>query len=214
MICVSIIAFNPALRIGLKTLLEQDEQLEVTGEYGSLDELELLTGGVDVIVIGDSNSMAGLSNPVWPAAFSRMEPVPGVLVLSNDPQAAAGLPELPLRAWGILSQEASPAELSTAVRAISEGLVAGEGTLLLSALKPVIIQDEGDAEVPGEALTPRETEVLQLLAQGLANKQIAAHLNISEHTVKFHTSSIVSKLHAFNRLEAVRTGARKGLITF
>jgi DNA-binding NarL/FixJ family response regulator len=63
-----------------------------------------------------------------------------------------------------------------------------------------------------EPLTARETEVLQLLAQGLANKQIAVALGISEHTVKFHISSIYGKLEVTNRTEAVRAGARRGLV--
>jgi NarL family two-component system response regulator YdfI len=63
-----------------------------------------------------------------------------------------------------------------------------------------------------DPLTDREMEVLQLLAQGLANKQIAAKLSISEHTVKFHVSSIYTKLGVGNRTEAVRMGVRRGLI--
>jgi DNA-binding NarL/FixJ family response regulator len=63
-----------------------------------------------------------------------------------------------------------------------------------------------------EELTARESEVLQLLAQGLANKQIALALGISEHTVKFHISSIYAKLGVTNRTEAVTQGARLGLI--
>jgi DNA-binding NarL/FixJ family response regulator len=63
-----------------------------------------------------------------------------------------------------------------------------------------------------DPLTDREMEVLQLIAQGLANKQIAANLSISEHTVKFHVSSIYTKLGVGNRTEAVRMGVRRGLI--
>jgi DNA-binding NarL/FixJ family response regulator len=63
-----------------------------------------------------------------------------------------------------------------------------------------------------EPLTERELEVLQQLAQGLANKQIALSLGISEHTVKFHISGIYSKLGATNRTEAVRLGVRRGLV--
>ena len=63
-----------------------------------------------------------------------------------------------------------------------------------------------------EPLTPRESEILQHLAQGLTNKQIAWKLSISEHTVKFHISSIYGKLGATNRTEAVRMGARHGII--
>ena len=64
-----------------------------------------------------------------------------------------------------------------------------------------------------EALTPRELEVLEALAQGLSNKAIASRLDISEHTVKFHVSAIFGKLGAENRTDAVRRGVRLGLIT-
>ncbi|HBY93115.1 MAG TPA: helix-turn-helix transcriptional regulator [Chloroflexi bacterium] len=70
----------------------------------------------------------------------------------------------------------------------------------------------GESEPLDEPLTARETEVLQLLAQGLANKQIAAALQISEHTVKFHVSSIYAKLGVTNRTEAVGLGVRRGLV--
>jgi len=63
-----------------------------------------------------------------------------------------------------------------------------------------------------EALTPREHEVLQVLAEGLSNRAIASRLNISEHTVKFHMSAIFAKLGAGNRTDAVRRGVRLGLI--
>jgi len=63
-----------------------------------------------------------------------------------------------------------------------------------------------------EALTPREPEVLQVLAEGLSNRAIASRLNISEHTVKFHMSAIFAKLGAGNRTDAVRRGVRLGLI--
>ena len=64
-----------------------------------------------------------------------------------------------------------------------------------------------------EALTPRETEVLELVAEGLSNRAIAATLSISEHTVKFHVSSLFGKLGAGNRTDAVRRAVRLGLIT-
>jgi NarL family two-component system response regulator YdfI len=67
-------------------------------------------------------------------------------------------------------------------------------------------------DVPIQPLTPRESEILNLLADGLANKEIAWHLKISEHTVKFHITSIFNKLDASTRAEAVAIGARRGLI--
>jgi two-component system, NarL family, response regulator YdfI len=70
----------------------------------------------------------------------------------------------------------------------------------------------GSAEPPPEELTPRETEVLRLLADGLPNREIAERLHISEHTIKFHIRSILGKLGASSRTEAVTLGFRSGLI--
>lgn len=70
-----------------------------------------------------------------------------------------------------------------------------------------------DDAAPTEPLTPRERQVLELLAEGLANKAIAARLGISDQTAKFHVSSICGKLGASNRTEAVRVGLRRGLLT-
>jgi DNA-binding NarL/FixJ family response regulator len=70
-----------------------------------------------------------------------------------------------------------------------------------------------DADEPTESLTPRETQVLELLAEGLSNKAIAARLGISDQTVKFHVASIYGKLGASNRTEAVRRALRRGLLT-
>ena len=71
--------------------------------------------------------------------------------------------------------------------------------------------DDDDADI-GEPLTPREIQVLELLAEGLPNKAIAGRLRISDQTVKFHVASISSKLGAANRTDAVRRAARRGLI--
>ena len=73
--------------------------------------------------------------------------------------------------------------------------------------------DRAVDEEPGEALTPREREVLELLGHGLSNRQIADALAISEHTAKFHVASVSAKLGASSRTEAVRLGVRRGLIT-
>ncbi len=70
-----------------------------------------------------------------------------------------------------------------------------------------------DVDVPDEPLTPREHDVLELVAEGLSNKAIAARLGISDQTVKFHVASICAKLRVSNRTEAVRRALRRGLIT-
>ncbi len=91
-----------------------------------------------------------------------------------------------------------------------EGLgdVAGEGDGLAGEDRDALVV----ATSPEPSLTPRETEVLGLLAEGMANKEIAAQLSFSTHTAKFHVESLLRKLDAANRAEAVREGIRRGLI--
>jgi DNA-binding NarL/FixJ family response regulator len=107
------------------------------------------------------------------------------------------------RVWGVLPTDASAEELTAAIHALSQGLIVGTSTLLF--------ESESGPTSPGP-LTERESEVLGLLSRGLANKQIAIMLGISEHTVKFHVSSIYQKLNVTNRTEAVRAGLRGGWI--
>jgi DNA-binding NarL/FixJ family response regulator len=133
-----------------------------------------------------------------------------LLLLSDDPQIARALAALPVRAWGLLSPDVGEEELLAAVNAVHEGLLAAAPALIQPLLGPVTQFAEQDELV--EELTDREGEILQLLALGLANKQIAVRLGISEHTVKFHVSAIYSKLGVTNRTEAVSHGARLGLV--
>ena len=107
------------------------------------------------------------------------------------------------KVWGVLPNDVSAEELTAAVHALSQGLVVGTSTLLF--------ESEGESLSQGP-LSDRESEVLGLLAKGLANKQIALALGISEHTVKFHVSSIYTKLNVTNRTEALREGLRGGWI--
>ncbi len=127
----------------------------------------------------------------------------GILLLSDEPLNIRAWTRASRQAWGILPLDSSAEELITAVHALSEGLIVGASALMFPS------EEETSARGP---LTDREAEVLALLAEGLANKQIAAALGISEHTVKFHVSSIYSKLNVTNRTEAVREGLRSGWI--
>jgi DNA-binding NarL/FixJ family response regulator len=107
---------------------------------------------------------------------------------------------------GTLSQDATPAQIVAAVHAAAAGLIvmpAEEGTAFLP---------HSQVEELAEALTPREMDVLEMLAEGLSNKMIAHRLSISDHTAKFHVNSILAKLNAGTRTEAVTRGIRLGLI--
>jgi DNA-binding NarL/FixJ family response regulator len=108
-------------------------------------------------------------------------------------------------ARAVLSRDASPAQIAAALQAAAAGLVA------------VPVEDSGAIALPlaeesAEPLTPRELDVLEMLAEGLSNKMIAYRLSISEHTAKFHVNSILTKLNAGTRTEAVMRGVRLGLV--
>ncbi len=109
------------------------------------------------------------------------------------------------RVWGVLPSDASAEELTAAIYALAQGLIVGTSTLLFET-------DSESGPLSHGPLTDRESEVLGLVAKGLANKQIAVKLGISEHTVKFHVSSIYTKLNVTNRTEAVREGLRGGWV--
>jgi DNA-binding NarL/FixJ family response regulator len=114
--------------------------------------------------------------------------------------------------WGALPLDASADELAAAVRALAEGLWAGAPALIQGMFGRLRVGLRLDLEPVVEPLTDRERQVLQLAAEGLANKQIAAALEISENTVKFHLSSLYAKMGVTSRTEAVRAGARRGWV--
>ena len=201
---VAILAPTPALRAGLRILLEASGSIQVAAEVPDPANLEGIWWDVDVLIVQGRESFRSVE------PFLNPERQPGLLWISDDHQAAQVLHGLTLPAWGLLSEEASSEELTAAVHAIYEGMIVAPRARLDSLW---IGRPSGEASELIEQLTPRETEILEQLAQGLANKQIALELDISEHTVKFHVSSIYAKLGATNRMEAVRMGLQLGLIT-
>lgn len=205
MIRVAVVSPSPALRSGLRALLSAEERIEVLVEAATMSDLDEV-GAIDVIIMADE----GVSPATLRAMLQRTEQPPAILLLSERPEATRLISGLPLRAWGLLPMEAGEGELIAAVLALHEGLLAAAPALMQPLLGPVTVQEE--TEDLAEELTQRELDVLQLLAQGLLNKEIAAQLKISEHTVKFHTSAIYAKLGVTNRTEAMRRGARLGLI--
>ncbi|MDQ3006003.1 MAG: response regulator transcription factor, partial [Chloroflexota bacterium] len=138
------------------------------------------------------------------SATDETDPVSSTatLLLSDRPLNVREMRRL-FKVWGILPNDVSAEELTAAVHALSQGLIVGTSALLF--------ESEGESLSQGP-LSDRESEVLGLLAKGFANKQIAFALGISEHTVKFHVSSIYTKLNVTNRTEALREGLRGGWI--
>jgi DNA-binding NarL/FixJ family response regulator len=180
---------SPALRAGLRSLLTSDKTIRVVND--SLEE----ENEADVIIT--SASAVSIFNNDSDSAASA-----AILLLGGDQVNVREMRRL-RRVWGILPPDSSAEELTAAVHALSQGLIVGAPSLLL--------ESAGEPAEHGP-LTDRELEVLGLLSRGLANKQIALELGISEHTVKFHVSSIYTKLNVTNRTEAVREGVRGGWV--
>ena len=191
MIRVLLNVSSPALRAGLRALLSSDKTIKVVAAPDALDE----DNEADVIIT--SASSVSLFHHEADSALSA-----GILLLSDDQLNVQEMKRL-YRVWGILPTDSSAEELTAAIHALSQGLIVGTPALLF--------ESESEPLERGP-LTERETEVLGLLSKGLANKQIAVSLGISEHTVKFHVSSIYTKLNVTNRTEAVRAGLRGGWV--
>jgi DNA-binding NarL/FixJ family response regulator len=213
---LAIVASAIALRAGLRAILNAaaDSSLscdapEVVFEASSLNEFIALAPTVDVLLI---NSEA-ISRADLQQALLEEPGGLAVLAISDQLQTARLLSGLQLRAWGVLRVETSAEELQAAVRAVYEGLIVGAPALLEPFLSQEQVISAPNGEQQPASLTDRENQVLQLLARGLPNKQIAVQLGISEHTVKFHIASIYTKLQATNRTEAVRSGVLRGLIS-
>ncbi len=202
---VCVVAPGPALRTGLQTLLSNIEGVDEVYEIGSLEEFEPLSRRTEILVLTPgSGSSADLIDAL------SADPAIAILILVSDDQETALIsPDLSGRAWGVLSLEASAEELGAAIHALAAGLLVGMPALV-NPLFGASLANSGEQLI--DPLTDREVEVLQLLAQGMANKQIALQLGISEHTVKFHISGIYTKLGVTNRTAAVRMGVRRGLI--
>lgn len=190
------------MRIGLRELLGDVPELSVVGEIADLDELDLLEEKTEVLVLASVSDLPEIG-----------ENSPAVLLLTDDPEDALILLSNSTRTWGVLSPNASGEELTASIRALGEGLWVGTPALVQGLMRQSNRIELVNGEELLEPLTAREMEVLQLIVQGLANKQVALKLNISEHTVKFHLSSLYTKLNVSSRTEAIRAGLGLGLIS-
>ncbi len=201
MIRVTIVSPNHALRVGLREMLGNQPDIKVVGETVDLESINETE--TEVVVLASVSSARLLENKT---SFA-------ILFLTDDVESLRGLFNSNPRAWGVLSTDATEEELAVAVRAVGEGLWVGAPSLVGDLFRLSGRRESSSEDSLVEPLTARELEVIQLMAQGLANKQIALKLGISEHTVKFHLSSLYAKLGISSRTEAVKRGIELGLIS-
>jgi two-component system, NarL family, response regulator YdfI len=213
---VLVAAPSPVTRAGLEAILVREPVFSVVGGRGALTSLaeDVAEHDPDVVLIelasGADEDALTMLHTVSIDADDGARPAPALVVLTDERDPAHLVEALRAGVRALLPRDAGAAEIVAAVTAAAAGLVAvaHEWTASLRGAFGV----ERGAQGTGEALTPREMEVLRLIAEGLGNKQIAGRLAISEHTVKFHVGSVFAKIRASSRAEAVMIGARRGLI--
>lgn len=197
---------HPVVRDGLAAMLATQPDFEVVGEAGNGAEAvaEAARLRPDVVLMDlEMPELDGIE------AIKRMraaDPSVQVVVLTAFDTDERIVGSLQAGAQGYLLKGAPRAEIFAAIRTVSAG-----GALIPPVVASKLLRQVRAAESP-DALTAREAEVLSLVASGLANKEIAARLSISERTVKFHVSAVLSKLGAKNRTQAVRLAREMGLV--
>ncbi len=198
---VLIVAPDPLVRDGLAARLDGRPEVTVSGQADP-DDAPLIAGQVRAVLWD-----------LGPGPEPDLEPLTALTTTGVPVVVLVGRPELATTAWragarGILPRTADTGELILALVTAAGGLIAVDPNLFPP---PGSLRSAPPGE-PTEAPTPRELEVLALIADGLSSKEIARQLGISEHTVKFHVNMVMSKLGARSRTEAVVIAARLGLI--
>lgn len=200
---VLIAASSAVIRAGLESLLATARMFQVVGSF-SIDmaaaQLEDLEPDV---VLFDLESISDES-------MSLVIESGAARIILTDAENFAVINHSGVRA--VLPRDASSEEIIAAVQAAATGLIALHPDAFDYLLSRIRSGERPELAFSDSILSPREIEILRMIAEGLGNKEIASKLNISDHTVKFHISSIFAKLGAANRAEAVTLGIRQGLI--
>lgn len=210
MIRVLLVDDHPVVRRGLRAMVDDLPELEAVGEAAEgaaalrvLAELAE-SGSRPHVVLMDLQMGAGMHGVEATRRITALPDPPAVLILTTYSTDADILAAVEAGATGYLLKDAPPEEVAAAVRAASRG-----ETVLAP---PVAARLLGRVRAGRPTLSPREAEILQLLAEGLANRQISKRLFISEATVKTHLVHIYEKLGVDSRTAAIASGLSSGLI--
>jgi NarL family two-component system response regulator YdfI len=211
MIRVLIVASSSISQSGLENLLRASSSLRVISVLSDFDQLsesveELQPDVVVAEITGQDRSL-----PEEILKLAEEAPV-AIVLLVDDANMERDLEALRNGVRAVLPRNMSPGGIIAAVEAVGVGLAVLLPEGLDSLLRESTAPHRAVSPPLIEALTPREIEVLGMMVEGWGNKEISTRLGISEHTVKFHVASIMGKLNASSRTEAVTSGIRHGLI--
>jgi DNA-binding NarL/FixJ family response regulator len=208
MIRVLIRASSPVVKAGLESLIRAYPSLHVISD--SFEEHSAAEGAVKEVEPGVVLAeLDGRDDEIASEALDDAANGLSVVLLVRGP-TTEWANALRQGVKAVLPSNVTGPQIAAAIEAAVAGLVVFHPSEIESLVQAQ--REDESPELLPEALTPREIEVLQLLAEGLGNKEIASRLGISEHTVKFHVASIMGKLGAGSRTEAVTLGIRRGLV--
>jgi two-component system, NarL family, response regulator YdfI len=212
MIRILIAAESEILRRGLAASVPEDAAIEIVESFdpssGQLAEkIEELQP--DAIIF----ERRGVEDEILLLLAGREDAyVPGIVLLVESPTGDFVREAIEGGIRAVLPRDATSAEIFAAAEAAAAGLVALDLASFDAALSVRTNGARGIHGITVQSLSPREIEVLRMMAEGLSNKEIASRMKLSEHTVKFHISSIFTKLDVSSRTEAVTLGVRLGLV--
>jgi NarL family two-component system response regulator YdfI len=207
---VFIVAASPLIRAGLESM-RADGRFDIAGSAADFETIsgQLVDIEPDIVLVEvAADTQEDLLNTLEDSQIAREN---AVVVWSEQPKADWLSKAFRAGVRAVLPRDTTPEQLRAALEAVAAGLVVvhpSEVNVVLPA--PAAVSSPAGELL--EPLTPREREVLQMISAGLGNKEIAGKLSISEHTVKFHVASILGKLGASTRTEAVSIGIRHGLV--
>ena len=201
------------MRSGLRMVLEKREDLEVVGEADDGRQAVELAARLlpDVAVI--DVSMPHLNGIDAAKQIAAKHPATAIVILSMNSDETYVLRALKSGAKAYLLKDSAEADLIAAVRAVREGK-----SFFSPAVSRTLLEDytrqlhQRGMEDSYELLSPREREILQLIAEGLSNKEVASYLNVSLHTVETHRTHILQKLNLHSIPELILYAVRKGII--
>lgn len=208
---------HPIVREGLRALLETQPDFEVVAECANGDEALAIAAHLQADILLLDLEMPIMDGVETIRRLRQLSHYPRIIVFTAFDDDDRIINAIQAGADGYLLKDAPRDEIFKAIRITIEGgsILQPVVTSKLQQKDLTLLQIAPTAPpiLPDEELSERELEVLRLLAQGMPNKEIAAHLMIRERTAKFHVSSIMNKLGASNRTEAVALAVQRGLIT-
>ena len=207
---ILIVDDHPIVRDGLVAILSTQADMDVVGQADCGEEALRRFGPLDPDVILLDLEMPGMDGLQVINQLRQLQPAVKIVVFTAFDTDERILSALQAGAKGYLLKGAPRSELFNAIRVVHQG-----GSLLQPVVASRLLNQltgQHAATEPAVELTTREHDVLHLMAQGRQNKEIAAELFITERTVKFHITSILAKLDASNRTEAVTIALQQGLV--